>query len=93
MTESMSASEQNWLKQQIASGKKLSDLLTSLDIEVEDFVKKGSAEEYQKEVVEIAKRRQKILDDKKKKEKQESERAEDKKKLEPKKKEVKKKTK
>ncbi|MDP1696061.1 MAG: hypothetical protein Q8L29_04050 [archaeon] len=47
---SMSAAEQTWLRQQLASGKTMADLLTPMDMDIKDFIDRGSVEEYQRDV-------------------------------------------
>lgn len=72
---------------------KTKNSILQLDNQIKKITKKLAkltSKDYQKNVAEIAERRQKMLADKKKREDQEAARAEDKKKVEPKKKEAKK---
>jgi hypothetical protein len=47
---SMSVAEQTWLRQQLASGKTMADLLTLMDMDIKDFIERGSVEEYQRDI-------------------------------------------
>jgi hypothetical protein len=47
---SMDVAEQTWLRQQLASGKTMADILTPIDIDIKDFIERGSIEEYQREI-------------------------------------------
>lgn len=47
---SMSVAEQTWLRQQLASGKTMADLLTPMDMDIKDFIERGSVEEYQRDI-------------------------------------------
>lgn len=50
VSQAMNTAEQSWLKQQLANGKTLADILTPRDMDIKDFVDRGSVEEYQADV-------------------------------------------